>query len=502
MTAPALVDAPTSRGRLVGLRQDEVCVFRGVPFASPPVGPLRFRAPAPPTPWHGVRDATRYGPAAPQNRQDPLAHLFEDRADGFSEDCLRLNLWTPDVDGGRRPVLVWIHGGRFLRGSCSESPIDGAALARRGDVVVVAIQYRLGPLGFLHVNGGRPWTSNLGLLDQIAALQWVRDEIAAFGGDPGNVTLFGQSAGAISAGTLLCAPAARGLFHRVIVQSGPPVGLDPAVASPVAETLMRTLDVREPADLARVPVEDLLATEETCHGSPGNRPLGLPYMPVVDGDLLPEDPLAAHRAGQGSSVPLLIGTTRDEMSAYLLLDPFVQAMDATALQRRAADLIGDDDAAREAIETYRGAREARSESVEPRDLWFALLADHRVRHPSMRLAEQNAATQPDTYTYRFDWVSPFMEGALGACHSLEVPFVFGTLTDPQLALFTGCSPEALELSRFVQDSWLRFARSGSPGPEWPRYDMERRRTMVLGAAPAVEAQPGEPERRFWDRLVP
>ena len=500
MAAAVLVDARTRRGRLAGLRENGVCIFRGVPFAAAPVGRLRFRAPAASTPWSGVRDATRYAAAAPQNRGDPLAQLFEDRAPGCSEDCLTLNLWTPEVDGGRRPVMVWIHGGRFLRGSASETPFDGARLAKRGDVVVVTIQYRLGPFGFLHVNGGTPWISNLGLRDQIAALEWVREEIASFGGDPGNVTIFGQSAGAISAGTLLCSPAADGLFHRAALQSGPPLGLDPGVATPVAETLLRSLHVREPHELQHLPAEAFLAVEGSCHASPGNRPLGLPYMPVIDGELLPRDPLDVHRAGAGARVPLLIGSTRDEMTVYLLLDPQLLGLDETALRRRVADLIGDADAAEHAIDVYRRARLERGESAEPRDLWFALLADCRVRHPSMRLAEQNGAFSPDTFAYRFDWVSPVMEGALGACHALDVPFVFGTLADPQLGRFAGCGAEAMALSEFLQDSWIRFARSGCPGPEWPRYDASRRQTLLLSSECRVEAAPAESERSFWDRL--
>jgi para-nitrobenzyl esterase len=295
MADPAAVEAATSHGRLQGLRQEDVCIFRGVPFARAPVGPLRFRPPQALQGWCGVRDVRAYGPSAPQNKGDPLASIFEDCSQGQSEDCLTLNLWTPATDGARRPVLVWIHGGRFVRGSASEIPIDGAALARRGDIVVVAIQYRLGPLGFLHVNGGRPWDSNVGLRDQIAALEWVRSEIAAFGGDPDNVTLSGQSAGAISAGALLCSPRARGLFHRAILQSGPPVGLDPAVASPVADTLLQSLALTDPEHLRHLPVEALLASEEACNASPGSRPLGLPYMPVVDGDVLPADPFQAAR---------------------------------------------------------------------------------------------------------------------------------------------------------------------------------------------------------------
>lgn len=488
----------TSLGRLVGLRRDGLQLFLGVPFARAPEGRLRFAPPEPPAPWSGTFEATVHPPAAPQNRGDALGQIFPDYASGQSEDCLRLNLWTPGTDDGRRPVLVWIHGGRFLHGSASERPFDGAALARRGDVVVVAIQYRLGPFGFADLPGV---AGNLGLRDQIAALGWVQREIARFGGDPDNVTLVGQSAGSISAGALLAAPAARGLFHRAILQSGPPVALDPVETTPVRETLLRVLGAEGVASLRRRPVADILAAEEACATSPGRRPLGLPYMPVVDGDLIEGDPIATVAAGAGANVPLLIGTTRDEMSAYLLLDPETQAMDDATLRRRCEGLAPSAGAAVEGVEVYRRARRARGEPIEPRDLWFAMLADRHVRQPSTRLAEAATANGQASYFYRFDWVSPFLEGAIGACHSIDVPFVFGTLTDPCVAPFTGGGPEALALADFVQDAWLHFARHGRPGNGWPAYEPTKRATMILGASPSVEEAPGEPERRFWETAL-
>lgn len=495
MTASADAEAATRHGKLLGARADGVCAFRGVPYARA----LRFRPAQPLESWTGARDARNYGPCAPQNNNDPLAGIFCDMSEGQSEDCLTLNLWTPALDGGKRPVLVWIHGGRFLRGSASEIPIDGSHLARNGDVVVVALQYRLGPFGFLHVNHGRPWDSNLGLRDQIAALEWVRDEIAAFGGDPNNVTLAGQSAGAISAGTLFCSPKARGLFHRAILQSGPPVAIPSEIANPVSETLLRALQLGDPDLLRHVPVDTLLGVEETCHASPGSRPLGLPYMPVIEGDVLSRDPLASAEAGEGSSVPLMIGTTRDEMSAYLLIDPETFGLCEDGLRRRCADLIGD--AAEETVEVYRSARAARGESTQPRDLWFSILTDRYVRQPSMRLAAINAARESRTFAYRFDWTSPFMEGALGACHSLEVPFIYGTLDDPRLAAFTGASPEASALASSMQSAWLSFMRSGSPGCQWPAYEASQRQTMVFGRDCSIESAPGEEERRFMDALA-
>jgi para-nitrobenzyl esterase len=489
----------TSQGRLLGLRRDGHHAFLGIPFARSPRGNLRFEPPQQPEPWAGVLDVTRHPPAAPQNPGDGLGLFFLDRADGISEDCLRLNLWTPGLDDRKRPVLVWIHGGRFLHGSASEQISDGGHLAVRGDVVVVALQYRLGPLGFLHL-GHEGGCSNLGLRDQIAALDWVRREIGAFGGDPDNVTLFGQSAGAISAGVLMAAPQARGLFHRVILQSGPPVAVDPEAASPVTETFFRAGGLVAES-LHEEPIEKLLATEGACLASPGIRPLDLPYMPVVDGDVVPGDPTETIAAGRGTDVPLLIGTTRDEMTAYLLLDPATQALDHAGLQQRCERMLGDAGLAGEAIRLYGERRRARDEPAEPRDLWFAILADRHVRSPSLRLAEAVARRGQAVYCYRFDWVSPFMEGALGACHSIDIPFVFGSLGDPHLSLFTGNGAEATALGDFVADAWLAFARGGEPASGWPRYEETRRATMLLGASRSVENDPGAEERRFWDRMA-
>lgn len=567
----------TRRGTVRGAAERGLAVFRGIPFARPPVGPLRFGPPQPPEPWTGVRDAGRFGPAPAQNAAvaGPLLSLGIGRT---GEDCLYLNIWTPGTDRRRRPVLVWIHGGAFVLGAGSQTLYAGAALARRGDVVVVTINYRLGAFGFLRLRdrfGQRlPATGNEGLLDQVAALEWVRDEIEAFGGDPGSVTIFGESAGAMSGATLLGVPRARGLFHRAILQSGAANFVWPReVAATLADCFLDQLGLESPEALLGATPQQMLQAQRRCfismlmgdrhvlgrlspaaqrvagalflglalarrrfgvvasplsrglvsllkRGRPGAPPprsaalqalrtRGLPFQPVVDGEIVPRAPLEAVRDGAARDVPLLIGTNLDETKLFLPLDPEASTLDDATLLARCAEAIpgtsrGDDRAARRAVEVYRAARAARGERVEPGELWFAIESDRTMRHPAMRLAALQAAHQRQTYAYLFTWPSPALGGMLGACHALELPFVFGTLDHPLIRPFAGKGPEARALAERIQDAWVSFARTGRPDPGgaggWPAYDGETRRTMILDSQCRSESAPREAERAFWDSL--
>jgi para-nitrobenzyl esterase len=495
-----------STGRLEGVCEDGVLVFRGVPFARPPVGPLRFAPPHAVDPWPGVRDATRFGPAAVQTK-DMIGPSIGFDQPASAEDSLTLNVWTPGTDGTRRPVLVWIHGGAFTIGSGSQRAFDSGTLARRGDAVIVTINYRLGALGFLRVSAtslGRELTAtgNEGLLDQIAALEWVRREIARFGGDPGNVTIFGESAGSISCSLLLTMPRARGLFHRAILQSGPPtlVGT-PALSGRVAQALLDKLG-DSGARLRELPVGAIRRAQAKIILDLGLETRGMPFRPCADGDLVPADPLAAIADGCARDVPVLVGTTRDEMKLFALLDPASLTLDAPTLLRRCErNLAG---RAQDLIDGYRAARSARGEPVTPSELWFAIETDRLFRIASMRLAELQRARQPQTYAYSFTWESPFRNGMLGAAHALDIPFVFGTQDRPELAAFTGGGPAAQALAERMQDAWLAFARTGDPAhpglPTWPAYDADRRATMLLGARCELVDAPRETERRLWDAI--
>ncbi|HEY8155807.1 MAG TPA: carboxylesterase/lipase family protein [Myxococcota bacterium] len=499
-------------GRIEGCREDGVLVFRGIPYARPPQGALRLRAPLPPVPWSGVRDAKTFGPAAPQN-PGRLAALLGNPTEIFAEDCLFLNVWTPAADAGRRPVLVWLHGGAFTTGSGSQPVYRGARLAQRGDAVVVTVNYRLGSLGFLHLPAlareAGDASANFGLLDQLAALAWVQENIAAFGGDPGNVTVFGESAGAMSVGTLLGTPRARGLFSRAILQSGAASNVyDQEDAIRVAETFLKELGLTadDAEGLRARPLEAVLAAQERAVAQLLGVVPQLPFQPVVDGDVLPRPPLDAIAAGLSREVSVLIGTNLEEQKLYSPTDPKAQSLDEDGLLRRCRRTLpapGPDGRPRgeHAIQRYRAAREGRFD-VSPRELWYAIETDRWFRVPAMRLAEQHAAHQPATYAYLFTWKSPALGGMLGSCHALEIPFVFGCVDDRLVQRFVGDHPAAAGVSLRMQDAWLAFARTGVPASpdlgDWPRYDAARRATMLFGEECRVEDAPFEAERAFWD----
>ena len=504
----------TGCGRVEGVGEGGVEVFRGIPYAASTAGAGRWRPPAPPQPWSGVRDARRPGPMAPQP-PGMISRLLGDSGLAMDEDCLSLDVWTASADAARRPVLVWIHGGSFSTGSGSLAIYDGGVLARRGDVVVVTLNYRLGALGFLHLSelareeGGAP--GNFGLLDQIAALEWVRANIAAFGGDPAQVTLFGQSAGAMCAATLIGAPRARGLFHRVILQSGAARSVHaPETAERVTAAFLAELGVGDgaAAALRALPVRAVLEAQDRTFERLRREIDEVPFQPSVDGALLSEQPLEAIRAGAAAELPLLIGTNRDEWRFYGLGDPKAARLDEEGLLRRFRRGLPGVDAsgrrlAERVVETYREARAGR-EGVSPTDLWFAIQTDRWFRHGAMQLAELHAMHQPATWAYVFHWGSAALDGNLGACHALDIPFVFGTGEYPSLRWLIGDDPGASVLAERMQDAWLAFARRGDPGhpglPHWPAYDGGRRATMLLGDSCAVADAPHEAERAFWDRI--
>src|SRR4051795_558796 len=501
---PLMTVVDTTSGKLEGLAEGGLHVFRGIPFAAPPVGDLRLRAPRPVDPWAGVRPANEFGCWAPQN--SPATTLSGQLPGAQAEDCLSLNVWTPATDGARRPVLVWIHGGGFIGGSGAMNLYAGAPLAARGDVVIVTVNYRLGILGFLAHSDladddAEGATGNWGLLDQVAALRWVRDNIAGFGGDPDNVTVFGESAGGMSVSDLLAMPSSRGLFRRAIVQSGPPNAVTMDRAEEVTAKLVAELGVGSPAALRDIPTQGLLDAQAALIAE--RRAAGLPLLPVVDGVTLPVAPQRAIADGAARDIALLIGTNRDEAKMFMVADPKNRDADEGVLRRRieaifrANDIVLSPD---DIIDGYRAARQARGQSTTPRELWSAIDSDRMFRIGSIRAAESQSAFT-STYMYLFDWESPAMGGALGACHALELPFVFGTLHSPGLDKFAGSGPEADRLSEQMMDTWLAFARSGDPNtsglPEWSTYDGTQRATMVFGAQTHVENAPYDDERVLW-----
>jgi para-nitrobenzyl esterase len=496
----------TRSGRVEGVEHGGVHAFRGIPYARPPVGPRRFAAPEPEEPWRGVRAAQDFGPSAPQAALAlPLPGM---EVGPMDEDCLYLNVYTPAADAGRRPVLVWIHGGGFVIGSGSQPIYDGSHLARRGDAVVVTINYRLGPLGFLYLEELCPdlegAVGNAGMRDQVAALEWVRDNIAAFGGDPSQVTIFGESAGGMSVGTLLGMPSARGLFTRAIPQSGAAHNVHTReTATLVAERLVAELGVersRAEEALREVSPDKLLDVHQQTVLELGRTTGLLPLQPLVDGSSLPEPPLDAVRAGSAADVALLTGTTRDEWKLFGFMDPGVASLDEAGLAKRLSSQIPEAEV-EALVAAYR--RPERS----PADLHFAIETDRVFRIPAIRLAESQAVHCADTWMYRFDWESPSMGGALGSCHALELPFVFGVLHEQGAELFAGSGPEADALSENMMDAWLAFARNGDPshaglpGGRWDRYEAGERSTMILGRSCAEELDPASAERAVWEEIL-
>ena len=510
------VTVETSAGRIRGREQDGLRVFRGIPFATPPMGGRRLRPPAPVAPWPGVRDALAPGAAAPQG-EGLAARLLGMDTGHTAEDCLTLDVWAPAGTGSAgRPVLVWIHGGSFTMGAGSQPVYDGARLALRGDLVVVAIHYRLGALGWLALpglereEGGA--RGNFGLLDQIAALRFVRENAVVFGGDPERVTVFGESAGAMSIGTLLATPAAHGLFAQAILQSGAAHNAAPAEhAAEVGERFMKELGLA-PGDLAglrRAPVEAILAAQGQVLAVRGLAFRGLPFQPTVDGRTVPHAPSEALTRGEGARVPILLGTNLDEWKLFGLADPKARALDHAGLVRRYQRILPGAGAdgrphAERLVEGYREARAGRR-STEPPELWFALESDRYFRLPAIRLAESQARRGLPCWKYLFTWASPALGGAVGSCHALEIPFVFGLDEGSPLAGFVGAGAEARALSERMQDAWLAFARDGHPAAPglaaWPGYDPTSRATMLLGAECGIEPDPLGPERRLWDELV-
>jgi para-nitrobenzyl esterase len=495
----------TTAGKIEGIIRKGLYIFRGVPYAAPPVGERRWLPPQPCEAWSGVRPAKEFAPTALQLAMG-IQFLEPPVKQPQSEDCLYLNIWSPGLDGDRRPVMVWIHGGFFTTGAGSWLIYNGRALSTRRNVVVVTINYRLGVLGFLNLNevtrGRIPATGNEGLLDQVMALKWVRDNILRFGGDPENVTVFGESAGAMSVGMLLAMPKARGLFHRAILQSGAAHHVNSVErADRLGAVFLKLLGIKatEVNELRALGEQQLLSAQaELMVGAPSAELTigGLPLKPVVDGAVIPQLPIQAIAGGSADNVSVLIGTTLDEWRLFVVLDRDIANLNEAGLLRRCQQLIPGADVAG-LIESYRQARRQRKLAITPGELFIAIQTDRIFRMPAIRLAEAHRRPQQATFMYLFDWVSPLMNGILGSCHALDLGFVFGTLDDN----FTGRGEEARALSGTIQDAWASFASQGDPSCDgvgkWELYD-ERRQTMILGKQSMLVRAPYDEQRRAWE----
>lgn len=474
--------------------------IKGIPFAAPPIGDLRFRPPEPPAPWTRVHDGTGRFPIAPQ----PVAGMeaAAGGAGGSAQSeagCLTLNVWTPAADDAKRPVLFWIHGGGFLTGAGTIPWYDGSAFARRG-AVVVTTNYRLGALGFLELGGVDAALSdsgNVGLLDQIAALAWVRDNIEAFGGDPANVTIFGESAGGMSVGTLLGTPAAAGLFHKAIPQSGAAANVATmASAQAAAAQLLDVLQVDDVDSLCLLSADALIEAQGKIRGEFGASG-GLPFQPVVGGTVLPRQPLAAIADGSAAGIPVLTGTNRHEMRLFTALDPAIVPAERDGVSAIAGKRFGD-----RAEDLLIGYESDGADSVAR--LFEAMSTDLIFRLPAIDLLDAQRA-HAATYAYEFHYESSAFGGTLGAAHAVEIPFVFDNLDAGGASFFTGdVTDEMRALATAMADAWVEFARTGAPTsgglPPWPVYDEDQRSTMILDVVPTVEADPATHVRELWSAI--
>ncbi|MGY1623261.1 carboxylesterase/lipase family protein [Geodermatophilus sp. SYSU D00965] len=491
------LEVRTGSGVVRGALSGPAVAFKGIPYAAPPFGDLRFAAPAPAPRWDGVRDCTAYGATVPKPPYPVPVDVLLPEPVVPGDDVLNLNVWTPDPSADGLPVLVWIHGGAFVNGSGAVPQYDGTAFARDG-VVCVTINYRLGVDGFLHFADDGP--ANRGLLDQVAALEWVRDNIAAFGGDPGQVTVAGESAGAMSVTSLLSMPRAAGLFRRAVAQSGAGHhALSAGTARRVAGYLAERLGVPLTREaLAAVPVADLVAAQQALSQEAAAVPdparwgeitrNAMVFEPVVDGDVLPSLPIEAIAAGAGRDVELLVGTNTDEHTLFLVPNGLVDLVTEDLLRLA---LTGYGVPAEAAIDVYRGAAPTASAG----DLLVAAATDWFFRIPAIRLAEVRAGGPGRTFVYEFTWPSPQFGGRLGACHALEIPFVFDTLATEGVEALAGPSAPQ-ELADAVHAAWVAFVRTGDPG--WPVYGPDTRPVQAFGQLSGVVPDPRAEQRALWD----
>jgi para-nitrobenzyl esterase len=510
MTQHVVVE--TNCGKIRGIATNGITVFKGIRYAESPEAEGRFAAPRKLQPWTGVRDTFEFGDRAMQDDNafalpPALLKLFAGRdLLPMSENCLVLNVWTPAVnDGRKRPVMFWCHGGAFIAGSGDSPWYEGTNLCRKGDVVVVTINHRLGAFGYLHLDefGGEEFagSGNAGMLDIVAALEWVRDNIAAFGGDAGNVTIFGESGGGAKVSVLMAMPAAHGLFHKAIIQSGPAVKMASRDdASETARQLLAELELSagKVSELRRIPAERLARAQAavlkkvSMMSFSNRRRVG--FNPVIDGKHLPGGPFEPTAPAISANVPLMIGTNKDEMTLFFGLAPWLDGLDEAGMRQRVQMFVGDQ--ADRIIEPYKRARPKDS----LRDLVLAIATDHAMRMPSLVTADRKAAQHAaPVFVYMFTWETPVLDGKLKSPHALEIPFVFDTVQTSGLA---GDSPTRFALAEKMSRTWLAFARTGNPNhegiPDWPSYSAERRPTMMFDNQCRVENDPYRAERQAWD----
>jgi para-nitrobenzyl esterase len=475
--------ARTEHGSVKGTRADGVTTFKGIPYGASTAGTARFRPPMPPQPWHEILETTEFGPMCPQ-LTSPLPSIFSSWTfdKDMSEDCLKLNVWTPALrDNRKRPVMVWFHGGDFANLSGSRNVFDGTRLCQKGDVVVVTVNHRLNLFGYLYLGEltqSLPDSGNAGMLDLVAALRWVRTNIAEFGGDPGNVTIFGQSGGGAKVSTIMAMPAARGLYHRAIVESGSYYleAMDKDAGTKKALALLKALDMdpKDAAKLVDLPMQALLAGFAKASKTP-DKPN---YRPVVDGHSLPSGPWFPGGPALSANVPMMIGTMATETTLLVGAgDPSTFSLDDATMRTRLASWVPAAD-----VDKVVAEFRVKHPDATPSDLFFAISTDRLMRQGAWQQAERKVAQHSaPVYLYELDWRTPVEGGKWHTPHSLELAFVFDNVA--KSAAIVGTGPEPQKLADQMSGAWLAFAHTGNPNnaaiPHWPHYALNDRPTMVF-----------------------
>jgi para-nitrobenzyl esterase len=504
--------ANTAAGKVRGVVNEGVNIFKGIPYGASTAGANRFMPPKPVAPWKDVRDTLDYGPSTPQSdpnvKRPPAASSaligeLSDRPE--SEDCLVLNVWTRGLsDKGKRPVMFWIHGGGFQSGSGSSPGYDGTNLCKRGDVVVVTINHRLNVMGFTFWGdiGGEDFanTGNVGMLDIVQALKWVRDNIENFGGDPNRVMIFGESGGGRKVGTLLGMPDAKGLFHRAVIESGPQIkSMTREDATFAAQAVLDELQIAKSdfRKLQQVPLDKLMPAYLAASRKHRFNHSITGFAPVVDGKVLPQHIFHPTASPVMPEVPVIVGTNRTELTLQLAGDTAAFNLDEAGLQARAKEAFGDK--AQGLIDVYRKSVPA----ATPSELFFLMVSDRAYCAPLMKIAERRSALgKAPVYFYYFAWETPVQGGRLKSAHALEIAFVFDNTE--RSARFTGGGPRAAALADKMSDAWIAFARTGNPNtsklPAWTPYDAAQRATMVFNDESKIESDPTK-ERRIAMQAV-
>ena len=492
----------TGGGRVQGEALGKVNRFLGIPYAQPISGANRFMPPQPVKSWDGVFEAVKHADLAPQSESEfigptPVTPAFEPPAYVHSGDnCLVLNVWAPAKVSGQLPVMVWLHGGGWISGSGSCAIYDGENLASRGDVVVVTINHRLGASGLTDLSrviGGKyAGSSNLGIRDMLAALQWVNKNIAAFGGNPDLVTIFGESGGGWKVATMLGIPAAKGLFHRAVIESGPLIDfMEQDKADEVARAVLQELGIsKDNAEkLDQLSYKNVVAAQERYSAKQPmtmNAP-GFPtgFFPVLDDDLLPRHVFDPDAAPTSLDVPLMVGQTGTEFSLFMLGDKAAYSLDDASLKMRVEKTFGAD-VSEKILKTYRKD----FPDYDASGLWFRIFSDFGMGALSSAILDARAVKgAAPVYAYRFDWLTPIDDGKLYSPHTMEIPFVFDNTTTKAGEVMTGTGPGRAELAKTISSAWVEFARTGKPGskglPEWPQYDSKSRNAMHLNTKSKV-----------------